>query len=245
MSLRFSISLVPFCAVCCHFPTFIKRNDNDVHAFIKWTWGLYALVAPLELAITLLYWGSGIAGRITYATVMEHGVLGALVWIDGLLIGLVPVRAKQVWLLLLVATLYLLWTIVDALLNIGNGEWGPAYNDDALYPILNWNKQTRAAAILSAIVELIVAPALFYLCWMASLASCRQQNVDLDKKEENRCCGHGSSSSSSSCCCGRPWLVCDGSRRPLYDMNAEKVPPDANTQQEAFDYSEMNKGTMV
>jgi hypothetical protein len=221
--------------VCSLLPHSFFHPSDTIPAFLKWTWGLYALVAPLEFAITILYWGSGIAGHVTYSSVMEHGVLGALVWIDGLLIGIVPVRAKQVWFLISVATLYLLWTIVDALLNIGNGEWGPAYNDDALYPVLNWNKQTRAAAILSAIVELIVAPAIFYLCWMASLASCKQENIDVDK-EANRCCCHAG--------VGGTRLVCDGSRRPLYNANTDKIRQDA-TAQEAFDYSEIDKGAMA
>ena len=197
--------------LCSLLPiSFYDQQNDEIHAFIKWTWTLYALVAPLELAITLLYWGSGIAGRVTYSSIMEHGILGSLVWIDGLFIGMVPVRAKQIWCLIMVATLYLLWTIIDALFNIGNGEWGPAYNDDALYPILNWNKQTRAAAILSAIVELIVAPALFYLCWMASLLSCKQQeHKEEEEQEGNRCCCHSCDACGSVVLVVVVWCVMD------------------------------------
>lgn len=172
---------------------------------------------------------------IVYCSVMEHGVLGALVWIDGILVGNVPVRAKQVVFLVGVASMYLIWTIINAILGIGNGEWGPAYNDDALYPVLNWNKQTQAAAILSAFVEVVLAPALFYLCWLASLLSWKQQHDDdvMNIEEEgNRCCCHG----CCSCCC----FVCDGSRRPLYKEN-----PSTGAMQDGFDYNEMNTGAMV
>lgn len=66
--LFFVCSLV--CSILPQSSACFQQSDNDgkaVHGFIKWTWGLYALVAPLELAITLLYWGSGIAGRTTYS----------------------------------------------------------------------------------------------------------------------------------------------------------------------------------
>jgi len=227
---------------CCLVPSSLleqpKMGNVQPRALIKWTWGLYSLVAPLELAITILYWGSGIAGRATYSSIMEHGVLGTLVWIDGIFVGNVPVRAKHVIFLITTAALYLSWTIVNALLGIGNGEWGPAYNDDALYPVLNWNKQTHAAAILSAFVVVILAPALFYLCWLASLLSPRAVPKSMTEEEAveegSRCCCHGC---CDSCCC----LVCDGSRRPLYDgENASNVKT-----QEGFDYRGMDKGVMA
>lgn len=227
-----------FCSLlCCILPNVLKQpsNDSSPHSFIKWTWGLFSLAAPLELAITVLYWGSGIASpHTTYASIMEHGVLGLLVWIDGIIIGSIPVRAKQVVFLISTATLYLTWTIINALLEIGNGEWGPAYNDDALYPVLNWNKQTRAAAILSAIVELVVAPGLFYLCWLTSLLSPKQDTTSPLEEEGNRCCCHG----GCSCCCCYRRLVCDGSRRPLYSGGDSTGT--SGKKGEGFDYNEMD-----
>lgn len=245
--LYFTCSLFCSCCVPCSRVA-QTSNDSSPHALIKWTWGLYSLVAPLELAITFLYWGSGIYSfPVTYSSVMEHGVLGALVWIDGLLVGTVPVRAKHVFFLITTATTYLVWTIVNAILGIGNGEWGPAYNDDALYPVLNWNKQTKAAAILSAIVVIILAPALFYLCWLASLASPKHNKNDKQGHHEDvaeeeameqgsRCYCHGC---SCCCCC----CVCDGSRRPLY--NEKATANGMHSAKEGFDYRGMDKGEMA
>lgn len=227
-----------FSCLCCvassHQPL---SSAESTSTLIKWTWGLYSLVAPLELAITTLYWGSGIAQHTTYATIMEHGVLASFVWIDGIFIGNIPVRAKQVVFLITTAFLYLLWTIINALFEIGNGEWGPAYTDDALYPILNWNTSTRAAAILSAFVLLILAPALFYTCWLASLTSppLRQRKMTEQEvmEEGSRCCCHGF---CGSCC----W-VCDGSRRPLYENDTVNK----TVTKDEFDYKEMEKSVMV
>jgi hypothetical protein len=129
-------------------------------------WGLYDTVAPLEVAITFLYWGSGLNGDFTYINVMEHGGLLLLLLLDG---WAIPVRAKHVAFLLGISLLYLVWTIVDAILDIGSGDWGPAYNDDALYPILNWKKETRGAAIVSAFAVLILAPLVYTIFWMWSL----------------------------------------------------------------------------
>lgn len=176
---------------------------------------------------------------------MEHGVLGAIVWIDGFIVGNIPVRAKHVMFLVVTAVLYLTWTIINAILEIGNGEWGPAYNDDALYPVLNWNKQTRAAGILSAFVVVILAPALFYVSWLTSLASPRRKSNDgntvkeadddedsnVAMEEGNRCCCHGCCRCFACACC-----VCDGSRRPLYNVAADST---TTTSGNEFDYNAM------
>jgi hypothetical protein len=129
-------------------------------------WGLYDTVAPLEVAITFLYWGSGLYNGFTYINVMEHGGLLLLLLLDG---WTIPVRAKHVAFLLGISLLYLVWTIIDAVLDIGSGDWGPAYNDDALYPILNWKKETKGAAIVSAFAVLILAPLIYTIIWMWSL----------------------------------------------------------------------------
>lgn len=139
---------------------------HSPHCLLKLLWGLYDTVAPMEVAITLLYWASGFNYGIPYIAVMEHGGLCVLLLLDG---RSIPVRAKHAVFLLLVSLLYLLWTIIDAILDIGSGEWGPAYNDDALYPVLNWKKETKGAAIVSAVVICVLAPLLYMVIWIWSL----------------------------------------------------------------------------
>jgi len=84
------------------------------------------------------------------------------------------------------------------------GEWGPAYNDDALYPVLNWRHETNVAAFLTAFAICVLAPALFSLCWLLSLVACAK---DKSFAGVSRNCF---------------WCICefDGSRRPLFQDEA-------------------------
>ena len=157
-----------------------QPQQHQPSRLVRCTWGLYATTAPLEICITLLYWSAVHEGPLTYTTVMEHGGLAVLVLLDGLVIGLVPLRAKQFVFLLTVCVFYFVWSIVDAICDIGNGEWGPAYEDDALYPVLNWKRQSNVAAIVSAFSTLVLAPMAFFACWMLSLASCSKKCCEWD-----------------------------------------------------------------
>jgi len=200
--------------LCTIIPSAVRQPeegvDNDEPGrLVRTTWGLYSCVAPLEIAITMLYW-SGTAlqsGHGTYVSVMEHGGIATLVLIDGLLVGLVPVRAKHVVFLMTVSLSYMAWSVVDTVLGIGNGEWGPAYEDDALYPVLNWNDDRKGATIVSAVVICVLSPCLFYGCWILSLSASWCSSSSRTVVPEDDAIKH------SSCCCSGTF---DGSRRPLY-----------------------------
>lgn len=207
-----------------------SQSSPQPNVLVRATWGLYSTVAPLEVAITLLYWASGGVndnGPVTYISLMEHGGLAVLVWLDGLIVSVVPVRAKHVWFLLTVCTLYVLWSVVDVLAGIGGGEWGPADTDDALYPVLRWGSETRAAALLSAFTICILAPGLFLGCWMLSLASLANTNSQVEEAASQR---------GGCCCCG--CVLFHGLRRKLYRNESDGS-------DEAFDYNGMGKAVMT
>lgn len=194
----------------------VYQQDQQPNRLVKWTWCLYSTVAPLGICITLLYWSAVNNGPVTYVSVMEHGGLASVVLFDGLVVGLVPIRVKQVVFLMTVCICYFIWSIVDAVFNIGNGEWGPAYDDDALYPVLNWKTQSNVAAIVSAFSTLILAPTVFFTCWMMSLASPRTSKLE---SSDEMCC---------KCCCR--CFQWDGSRRPLLSQE------ESSQTSEAFGY---------
>jgi hypothetical protein len=200
-------------------------SQPQPHVLVRTTWGLYSTVAPLEVAIALLYWGSGINnnGPVTYISVMEHGGLAVLVWMDGLIVSVVPVRAKHVCFLMTVCALYLIWSVVDVVAGIGGGEWGPADTDDALYPVLRWGSETRAAALLSAFTICVLAPGLFLACWMLSLASLSNKSSREEGTTSHQCGGR---------CCG--CVIFYGLRRKLYSKIAD-------SSDGAFDYNGMEK----
>jgi hypothetical protein len=101
---------------------------------------------------------------------MEHGGISLLILLDGNWVGIVPVRAKHLVFLMFLCILYCAWSILDSVLEIGNGEWGPAYgDDDALYPVLNWNSDRELATIVSALAICVVAPGIFLGCYWLSL----------------------------------------------------------------------------
>ena len=142
---------------------------------------------------------------------------------DGILCR-VPVRAKHVVSLLAMCTSYLLWSIVNYMLQLGNGEWGPSYDDDALYPVLNWHGESRhVAAIVSGFAIIVLCPLMFLGVWMMSLASFEQSdNINRLDEEKNRCCYRG-------CCVRGMYVVYEGRRRPLLDNESTELSTGART----------------
>jgi hypothetical protein len=159
-------------------------SGANPHRLICFLWGLFNTIAPLEILITVGYWTgvvvNGGGHPATYVEVMEHGVVGGLIFLDGFFLASIPVRIQHSVLFFVVALAYLSWTLVDAVCGIGGGDWGPAYagDDDALYPNLKWRSETRAAAILSGFVLCWFAPFCYFGCWMLSLWSSSERGLD-------------------------------------------------------------------
>mmetsp|Transcript_21713 Transcript_21713/g.47330 ORF Transcript_21713/g.47330 Transcript_21713/m.47330 type:complete len:179 (+) Transcript_21713:174-710(+) len=152
---------------------------------------------------------------------MEHGGICLLVLLDGLCVGSVPLRAKQFVYLLSVCIAYLLWSMVNFALDLGNGEW-PEYDDDALYPVLHWGMESRKmSAIISAVAIVVLCPVLYWMVWMLSLVSFENRYRDDD-------CGATGNGTTNDCCCASPsCCVCSnkqctcmfgGRNRPLLQV---------------------------
>ena len=226
-----------------------NTDDDDtsgikaIPRLIKITWLLYSTTAPLSLAIGMLYWigiapGQSPQDSMTYVCIMEHGVIGLTVLIDGVMVGSIPVRAKQYVFLLVVCISYLLWSLVNYILKLGNGEWGPAYDDDSLYPVLNWSWESRrVAAIVSSFAIIVLCPVLFWVVWMLSIASLESNN---NTEDIYRCCYRG--------CCGRELrIVYDGRHRPFLgnEPNDELSTAREESQYEAMSNNEIPAGTLT
>ena len=170
MSIMYMISIL-----YCTLNKSLLMESEIAPKAIKISWVLYSIVAPMELCITLLYWSADYdGGEISYVNVMEHGIICLLILIDGVFTSTIPVRLNMFPYFLTVCISYLCWSIIDAAFNIGNGEWGPAYEDDALYEVLNWNQNSKSAAIVSAIVICVLAPLVYSFCWLLSLCEFRR-----------------------------------------------------------------------
>lgn len=63
---------------------------------VRLQWVLYSIAAPGELVVMLLYWSMDYDGQsITYLNMFKHGIIGVLIWLDGLAIATIPVRIKH------------------------------------------------------------------------------------------------------------------------------------------------------
>ena len=178
--LFFRVIVVCIARVVTNYSLSARSGGPTPHRIVQSTWLLYSIVAPLQMAITFLYWVSLSTGPATYISVMEHGGLTCLVWLDGLVLGRVPVRAKHVYFLSGLCFMYTCWSIADVVLGIGGGEWGPANTDDALYPVLQWGRDSKSAALLSAFAVCVLAPGLFFLSWALSFSKRRRHCCSWD-----------------------------------------------------------------
>lgn len=162
-----------FCSVLCSSLLRNRGNPLDTPTFlVKLTWVLFSVVAPLEICICFLYWTAvANGGPVTYVSVMEHGVFALIVLCDGFILGRVPVRISHVIYFWLTCQFYLVWTLIDAYFDIGNGEWGPAYHDDALYPVVNWKNEAQLATRVSTFCLVVLAPCIYWVVWLLSLVS--------------------------------------------------------------------------
>lgn len=204
----------------------IYDSQTKPSRLIKHTWSMYATAAPLSLAITLLYW-TAIAPvaygpeTFSYVSVMEHGGICLLVLVDGLCVGSVPLRAKQFVYLMSVCVAYLLWSMVNFALDLGNGEW-PEYDDDALYPVLQWGVESRRlSAMISAVVIVVICPVLYWMAWMLSLVSFEKRYRDDDCDEPDNGAMNDCCCTSPSCCCvcSNKQCLFEGRNRPLLQMS--------------------------
>ena len=119
---------------------------------IKSTWALFAIAAPAELVITILYYVLKFPGTFNYSDQMLHGIVMILIIVDGFILIRIPLHMKQFVLFESFMTIYFLWTIAHAYSNIGNpfaNGKTPTKDDDAIFSSLNWKKRTTQASIFA------------------------------------------------------------------------------------------------
>ena len=98
--------------------------------------------------------------KITCYDLYKHGILALLLWIDGVVIGRIPIRLKQFQFPFICALLYLGWTLIFAYWDIDGG---------VIYSNLNWRgNQTRAVHVSTLVVGLVI-PFIFGICWLGGL----------------------------------------------------------------------------
>ena len=135
-------------------------------------WVLYSIAAPASFLVVVLYWsveydGFEGVGLKDYLDIMKHGIAGFLVVLDGAVATALPVRLRHIGFFQVYCALYIVWSYVHSMLDIGNGT----FRGEALYNVLNWNRSPAIAILLCAVVLLVGCPVAYFLVWALSLVS--------------------------------------------------------------------------
>ena len=156
-----------YLTLSCLWIVLIPRPDS---LLLKVTWVMYSLAASAQILVTLLFWALDYDpdNEVRFGTVTAHGLIMLVVFVDGAVINRVPVRAKHFLVFSIYEDLFVLWSILHAVSGIGNPYLDDETDDDALYGVLNWNKNVFLASILSIVVVVVVSPILFLIVWSIS-----------------------------------------------------------------------------
>ena len=143
--------------------------ENSSRLIFNLTWGLFSIATVHEIAVIILFWTQEYNPRtykIDYYIIMTHGIVGFVVLVEGLIINRVPVRLKHCFLVLAFAVLFVVWDLLQNLVFHVNPYHDD--DDDALYDSLRWQKDPKAAGILTAIVLVVVIPVVQIVVWLLS-----------------------------------------------------------------------------
>ena len=137
---------------------------------IRFTWVLYELAASTQIAVTILYWVLlyGPGTKLDYSIFVTHGVIALLLLIDGNIIGRFPVRWKHFVVVELMSILYVIWSIIHSLLDIGKEERNNNLGQP-LYDVLNWQDNPKGSTSMSLIVLFGLMPMLYLILWLFPL----------------------------------------------------------------------------
>ena len=148
--------------------------NNTLTWFTKLLWGLYAVAVTLQEVIALLFWileFDPSLENVTYYKFMKHGGIMIICLVEGLVVNRIPLRIQQIVFPMIIAVLYLTWTLIHALLlNVGNPNVnGTDGDDDAIYQSISWKRRPVAALMIATLTVVVVVPFLFMVTYVLSL----------------------------------------------------------------------------
>ena len=164
------------CAVLCLIPAirqkalYQPRSGESCSLFVRITWGLFSLAAPVELIICILYWGLDYSpgNPVHYHLIYNHGGVALLLMVDGFLFSAFPLQLKQLVFTVAFCIAYLTWTIIFAESDIPNPN--VSESDDYIYNALEWNANARVAEVLASLCAFVLPPIVFVVFWLISLS---------------------------------------------------------------------------
>ena len=153
---------------------FRSTLDQPGGFLVRLMWALYSVVAPLSIAVTVIYWVLDYVPNrpvITVEVVMAFGGVTALILFDGIFICTIPVRLLQLMFPQLVVGAFVASTIIRDSLQEG-GNYENEENKSSPYEwMFIWSENTTWSAAFAILLVFGVVPLAYLLVWMASLAS--------------------------------------------------------------------------
>jgi hypothetical protein len=114
-------------------------------------------------------------------SVLSHGVVAVLVFLDGLFVNSIPLRLRH-WFefVMPVDLLYIIWSVLHSSLVFGignpdNQDEDPETNDDLIYTVLDWGQEPAQTGVMAALIVLVLSPVIYLLLW--GVSSFRRRHV--------------------------------------------------------------------
>jgi hypothetical protein len=152
---------------------------------LRSTWVMYTNASVHGIIIVLVFWLTeyGPETEVSYFLIMSHGVSFLMTIMDGLWINRTPVRLQHYLFALVFASLYIGWTVLQALLPIDNPNKDGDDEGENLYNILDWVESPLDSAIVCIGLLFVAMPLFTLLFWGLSL--CKRHYVRGDAAQEN------------------------------------------------------------
>ena len=160
-----------------------QQESQKKTLLVRLMWILFPSAAATQFAATVLFWLLVFDYNDTpsYLNLMKHGILFAVIMLDGLVVSRIPVRIRSIAPLLVYNLGYCVFSIVHSVARMGN-PWShdndPTTDDDAIYGALNWNKRFGTALFWTVFANLVLFPALFFVVFALSSVGGRRYTND-------------------------------------------------------------------
>lgn len=146
-------------------------QPTDIHSrpstLVCWTWMIYTISLISEFVVCLGYWlceyggPSSVPVKERSSNLYKHLMIGFLLYMDGCIIGRIPLRMKHLFHVISYGALYTLYSIVFSYYQLGT-EKGD------IYRFIDWHNDPVDALLFSIVFGLVAAPVIFIIFWMES-----------------------------------------------------------------------------
>lgn len=162
------------------------------HTFVKAVCIFFSLASVAELVVLLFWFSPQGSDANKYWSIVAHGPFAAVVLIDGLFLNSIQIKARQILFVWAFQFLYLLWTVVYAIIDIMNPnamiDMLMMDIDNGIYEgLLNWRLYPAFTLLLAFGGIFVFTPIMFGFAWTLSFfaSKLRQSSNDSKSSQED------------------------------------------------------------